>query len=153
MTKTDFLYKIGFITINQLNNLKMKKLSLLLATLLFLALTSFGQTQGEMNSTASISYANADKELNLVYQSILKEYSKDTVFIKNLKIAQNIWIKSRDADLNAIFTPDGWYGSMEPLCKSVILERLTKDRIAFLKTWTEGIDHRDGCKGTRKVKQ
>jgi len=90
----------------------MKKLPLLLATFLFLTITSFGQTQGEMNSTASISYANADKELNLVYQTILKEYSKDSVFIKNLKIAQNIWIKSRDADLNAVFTPDGWYGSM-----------------------------------------
>jgi uncharacterized protein YecT (DUF1311 family) len=131
----------------------MEKLSIFLSALLLLSITSFAQTQGEMNSSAAIKYANADKELNLVYQSILKEYSKDTVFIKNLKVAQNIWIKSRDADLNAIFTPNGWYGSIEPLCRSGILEKLTKDRIAFLKTWTEGIDHQDGCKGTRKTKR
>ena len=131
----------------------MKKISFFLIALLFLAISSFAQTQGEMNSTASISYAKADKKLNLVYQSILKEYSRDTVFIKNLKIAQNIWIKSREADLNAIFTANGWYGSIEPLCRFGILESITKDRITFLKTWTEGIDHQDGCKGTRKTKR
>jgi uncharacterized protein YecT (DUF1311 family) len=131
----------------------MKKQFLLTSFLIFLTITSFAQTQGEMNSTASKSYASADKELNLVYQSILKEYSKDTVFIKNLKIAQNLWIKSRDADLDAIFTPGGWYGSMEPLCRYGILEKITKDRTTFLKTWAEGMDHQEGCKGTRKTKQ
>ena len=130
----------------------MKKLSLFLTTLFFLGINALSQTQGEMNSNASISYANADKELNLVYQSILKDYSKDTVFIKNIRIAQNLWIKSRDADLNAIFTPNGWYGSIESLCIYTILENLTKTRIAFLKTWTEGMDHQEGCKGTRKTK-
>lgn len=130
----------------------MKKI-LLLSILIFSTIASFSQTQGEMNSTASESYANADKELNLVYQSILKEYRNDTVFIKNLKIAQNLWIKSRDADLDAIFTPRGWYGSMESLCAYGILEKLTIDRTLFLKTWTEGIDQSEGCKGTRKTKQ
>jgi len=129
----------------------MKKI-IISAILILLTMTSFSQTQGEMNSTASMSYASTDKELNLVYQNILKEYSKDTVFIKNLKIAQNLWIKTRDADLDAIFTPGGWYGSMEPLCRYGILEKLTKDRTSFLKTWTEGIDKQEGCKGTRKRK-
>jgi uncharacterized protein YecT (DUF1311 family) len=131
----------------------MKRLFLLSAILIFMTVSSFAQTQGEMNSTASKSYDKADMELNLVYQSILKEYSKDTVFIRNIKIAQNLWIKLRDADINAIFLPGGWYGSIEPLCRYNILEKMTKDRTSFLKTWTEGIDHQDGCKGTRKTKQ
>lgn len=129
----------------------MEKQFFLTTIFIFLAVASFAQTQGKMNSTASISYAKADKELNLVYQSILKEYAKDTLFIKNIKIAQNRWIKLRDADLDAIYTPGGWYGSIEPLCKYGILERMTKDRTTFLKTWTEGMDHQEGCKGTRKT--
>jgi len=130
----------------------MKKIILSVILILF-TMTSFSQTQGEMNSTASKSYASADKELNLVYQNILKEYSKDTVFIKNLKIAQNLWIKSRDADISAIFLPDGLYGSIEPLCRYGILETMTKDRIKFLKTWSDGLPEGDGCSGTRKIKQ
>jgi uncharacterized protein YecT (DUF1311 family) len=131
----------------------MKKQFFLTTIFIFLTVSSFTQTQGEMNSTASKSYTSADKELNLVYQSILKDYNKDTLFIKNLKIAQNQWIKLRDADINAIFLPNGWYGSIEPLCRYGILETMTKDRIKFLKTWSEGINEGDGCSGTRKIKQ
>jgi uncharacterized protein YecT (DUF1311 family) len=131
----------------------MKKLFILLIIILSFTTTSFSQTQGEMNYTAGASFTAADKELNSVYQSILKEYSKDTLFIKNLTTAQNLWIKLRDADLNAIYIPGKWYGSIAPMCRYGILEGFTKDRILFLKTWSEGMDHQDGCRGTRKIKQ
>jgi hypothetical protein len=49
----------------------------------------FGQSQGEMNEDAAKNYQKADKELNDVYQKILKEYKKDTAFIKNLKNPEN----------------------------------------------------------------
>ena len=41
----------------------------------------FAQTQGEMNVQASNSYTKVDKELGVVYQQILKKYSKNTKFI------------------------------------------------------------------------
>jgi uncharacterized protein YecT (DUF1311 family) len=41
-----------------------------------------------MNEDAAKNYQKADKELNDVYQKILKEYKKDTAFIKNLKNAR-----------------------------------------------------------------
>jgi uncharacterized protein YecT (DUF1311 family) len=130
----------------------MNKLIFFSTILLSLNITSFAQTQAEMNSTAGKSYAAADKELNLIYQSILKEYSHDTIFIKNLKTAQSLWIKLRDADLNVIYVPDRGYGSIQSMCRSGILEKFTKDRILFLKTWAEGIEEGDACLGTRKIK-
>jgi uncharacterized protein YecT (DUF1311 family) len=42
-----------------------------------------------MNEDAAKNYQKADKELNDVYQKILKEYKKDTAFIKNLKNPEN----------------------------------------------------------------
>ena len=60
----------------------MKRLIYLSIFLSRLTVLSFSQTQGEMNYTAGAAYTAADKELNSVYQSILKEYGKDTLFIK-----------------------------------------------------------------------
>lgn len=53
---------------------------------------TFGQTQLEMNQEEQSKYLKADKELNLVYNKVLKEYKSDTAFIKNFKNAQRIWI-------------------------------------------------------------
>ena len=82
----------------------MKKL---LHLILFLCLSNslFGQSQTEMNQAACDSVNKADKELNQVFQKILKDYKEDTAFIKNIKAAQLQWIKLRDADLKAIYTP------------------------------------------------
>ena len=62
-----------------------------------------GQTQLEMNQEAAKNFKEADKELNSVYNQILKEYQADTKFITNLKVAQRAWIKFRDAEMNAVF--------------------------------------------------
>jgi uncharacterized protein YecT (DUF1311 family) len=105
-----------------------------------------------MNKSACDLFISADSVLNDTYNKILMEYKEDTAFINNLKTAQNIWIKLRKADLNAIFTLDGFWGSVEPMCACGIDEEFTKDRIKFLKTWVDGIDHQDACKGTRKEK-
>src|ERR1700752_4324591 len=87
----------------------------------------FSQTQTEMNETAYKNYEAVDKELNVTYQKILKEYKTDTAFIRNLKIAQKIWIQFRDAEVKAMY-PDrepGYYGSIQPLCKYGYLENFT----------------------------
>src|SRR6187397_1373000 len=81
----------------------------------------FGQTQLEMNQKANKDFQKADKELNSVYQNILKEYKSDTAFIKNLKITQKIWIQFRDAEMKTKYPDrkDGYYGSVQPMCWSM----------------------------------
>lgn len=61
--------------------------------LLTISLSGFSQNQSEMNITAYESLQKVDDELNKVYQDILKEYKHDTLFIKNLRTAQKLWIQ------------------------------------------------------------
>jgi uncharacterized protein YecT (DUF1311 family) len=116
--------------------------------------TGFAQTQLEMNKEENDSYKKADKELNEVYQKILSEYKSDTIFVKNLKVSQRIWVTFRDAELKMKY-PDrepGYYGSVHPMCISVYLEYLTRERIKTLKVWLEGIEEGDACIGSIKIK-
>jgi len=120
---------------------------ILLFLLFIISFTCFSQTQSEMNFNANESYEKADKELNSVYQQILTKSKSDTAFIKNLKVSQRIWIKFRDAELKIRF-PDRepeYYGSMYPMCVSMYLEKLTKERIATLKEFLDGSIGSDGC--------
>ena len=124
--------------------------------LLFLFLSTnfcFAQTQLEMNDQARENYQKIDTELNSVYTKILKEYKSDTTFIKNLKIAQNIWLKFRDAEMKMKY-PDrepGYYGSIQPVCWYNYLEKLTKNRTEELKIWLTGIKEGDSCSGSVKM--
>ena len=124
--------------------------------LLFLFLSTnfcFAQTQLEMNDQARENYQKIDTELNSVYTKILKEYKSDTTFIKNLKIAQNIWLKFRDAEMKMKY-PDrepGYYGSIQPVCWYNYLEKLTKKRTEELKIWLTGIKEGDSCSGSVKM--
>lgn len=128
----------------------------------FLILTSFflisnlssAQTQLEMNATANTDYKKADKELNSTYKKILKEYSTDLVFIKNLKITQNIWIKFRDAEMNMKYPQKapGYYGSVFPTCWNMYMTELTQKRTKELKIWLTGIPEGDACSGSVKRK-
>jgi uncharacterized protein YecT (DUF1311 family) len=110
----------------------------------------FGQSQGEMSQDAAKKYQKADKELNTAYQKILKMYSNDTAFIRNLKNAQRIWVQFRDAEMKAIY-PDrepGYYGSVQPMCWYSEITRLTNDRIKKLKVWIDGTMEGDVCSGS-----
>jgi len=107
-----------------------------------------------MNQDASKQYQKADKELNATYQQILKDYSKDPVFIANFKKAQKLWIQFRDAEMKAKY-PDraaGYYGSVQPMCWSIYLTELTIERTNKLKVWTTGIEEGDVCAGSVKTK-
>jgi uncharacterized protein YecT (DUF1311 family) len=128
----------------------------LILIFLFTCNLSFGQTQLEMNQEADKNYKKADKELNIVYNQILKEYKNDTKFILKLKAAQNAWIKFRDAEMNALFPEENkhfQYGSVFPMCWSMTLTELTKERTKKLKVWVSGIEEGDVCSGSIKIKQ
>jgi len=111
-------------------------------------------TQYEMNTCAALAYEEADTRLNEVYKGILKSYKSDTAFIRDLKIAEELWIKLRDAELKMKFPdrPVGWYGSVQPMCETMYLTDLTKERIKFLQEWLDGIEEGDACRGSVKMK-
>ncbi len=120
-----------------------------------ICLIGFAQTQGDLSEKAGESLKKSDKELNDIYKTILSDYKSDTVFIKNLKASQRIWIMFRDAELKVKYpeTEPGYYGSVFPMCVSTYLEKLTKVRIETLKKWTIGIEEGDVCIGSVKMKE
>jgi uncharacterized protein YecT (DUF1311 family) len=121
----------------------------------FLCSWSYFQTQLDLNREGGESFQKADKELNEVYAKILSEYKSDTTFIKNLKSSQRIWITFRDAELKVKF-PDPnprTYGSVYPMCASMYLAQLTRERIATLQQWIDGIEEGDVCAGSVKMKK
>jgi len=113
------------------------------------------QTQGEMNDEAYKSYIRSDKKLNSVHMKILSQYSSDTIFIKNLKISQRLWVKFRDAEIKMKYPEEeeGNYGTSYPMCYYTYLEQLTNDRIKTLKEWIDGIKEGDVCRGTVQIKE
>jgi uncharacterized protein YecT (DUF1311 family) len=105
-----------------------------------------------MNMEAFNNYKKSDKELNSVYQKILKEYASDTLFIKNFKKAQRIWIQYRDAEMEAKYPHPDEYGSVFPMCYSIVLKNLTEERTKKIKIWLIGIEEGDVCTGSVKIK-
>jgi uncharacterized protein YecT (DUF1311 family) len=113
----------------------------------------FAQTQSDLNKQANQGFLKADKELNEVYNNILKEYKNDTVFIKSLKKSQKIWIQLRDAEMETKFPKreTGSYGSVLPMCWSIYKEGLTIERITILKGWLIGTEEGNVCAGSVKI--
>ena len=115
-------------------------------------LTCFSQTQTEMNKDAYAEFNKADKKLNEVYQKILTEYKSDSTFVKNLKRAQRIWIKFRDAELEMKYPnyKELHYGSSHPMCSAIYLKEITEERTKKLNIWLTGIEEGDICAGSVK---
>ena len=126
-------------------------LASVIMTMLFIA-PSFAQSQTAMNIKAYSDFKKADAELNVVYQKILKSYSMESTFIKKFRNAQRLWIQLRDAELAAKYPNSGTYGSVAPMCESIYLETLTKDRIKFLNIWVTGIEEGEVCLGSVRMK-
>ena len=130
----------------------MKRL-FIISGLTFLSISVIAQTQTEMNEQAHKDFLKTEKELNSTYNKILKQYKSDTAFIKNFKKAQQIWLKLRDAEMEAKF-PDRDkrnYGSIFPMCWSSYLAELTQERIKKLEEWLTGTEE-GGCAGSVKIK-
>ena len=124
--------------------------------ILAITLTSFSQTQLEMNQKISEGYLKADKELNSVYKQILTDYQGDSVFLEKLKASQRLWIKFRDAELEMKFPEPAKrlnYGSMYPMCESGYLKQLTKERTKKLKEWLQPLTEGEGCVGSIKYRE
>lgn len=115
---------------------------------------SFSQTQLEMNKAEHKNFLKADKELNQVYQSILNEYKSDSIFIKNLKAAQRLWVQYRDAEMEMMYPNrgPGYYGSIHPMCWAIYKTEITTERTKKLRMWLTGQEEGDSCSPSIKVK-
>ncbi len=108
----------------------MIKTSIFFLVFLFLHISSFSQTQAEMNLEAHENYKKADAELNKVYKELMKLLDKNDVEL--LKKAQNNWIRYRDSHCTFESQPyEG--GSIQSLIQNACLEAVTKTRIDELK--------------------
>ena len=131
----------------------MKTILLLLGGCL-LSVSSFGQSQGQLNQQADAAYRKADLELNRTYQQILREYRTQTVFLQSLKAAQQRWLQFRDAEMKARYPAANAqleYGSFFPVCYANGLEELTKARTKQLRRWLTGLPEGEMCNGSVKV--
>ena len=122
----------------------------LLLFFLFCSLNSYGQTQLQLNERAKKNYVRAETELEKVYQQVIYAYRKDKLFIQRLKIAQNQWVKFRDAEMNMKFPPylDNTYGTNFDYCWYNYKRKLTQTRTATLRQWLIPTSNPDGCSGS-----
>jgi len=129
----------------------MKKIYLILILILSTNICK-SQTQVELNFKWCDIYNEVDKELNLIYQNIIKIYSKDTLLINNLRKTQNNWIKLKNSDEELYMPKNEHWGSASSMCRCQFLAELTQKRIEFLKMWEIG--HEEGwmCGGTMRLK-
>ena len=127
---------------------------IVLQIVLFCALLSTSlraQTQTALNQNATANATKADQKLNAIYTRILTEYKSDTLFTQSLKASQRIWIKFRDAELKMMYPYTEELGSMQRMCVSDYLEKLTNERIKTLQQWITGTQEGDVCSGSLKT--
>ncbi|MFZ1676950.1 MAG: lysozyme inhibitor LprI family protein [Saprospiraceae bacterium] len=127
--------------------------SILISIFLIMSCTLFAQTQADMNDDAARGFKTADSTLNVLYKKIQKAYADDSLFLKNLKIAQRIWITFRDAELQLKYPASAGYGSIQRMCYTLYQTDLTNERIRTLQIWLDGIEEGDACAGSMKMKE
>lgn len=94
------------------------------------------QTQSEMNACAGLSYQQADKRLNQVYQQLVPKLP--SVRRQKLTSAQQAWIKFRDSNC-AFQRSEVEGGSMAPMIYSSCLAEMTKQRTEQLEAYIRDI--------------
>jgi uncharacterized protein YecT (DUF1311 family) len=111
-------------------------------------------TQAMMNACAAQEYRETDAIRLSTVRQIVKQYKSDTIFVANLWKAEAIWIKWRDAAVDVKFPGEATrhYGSVQPMCHAMYLNEITKQHIAYLKQWLEGIEEGDVCRGSVRMK-
>ena len=114
------------------------------------------QTQAQMNLDACDKYRKADAEMNGAYKQILNSYERDALFIEKLKKAQRAWLLFRDAHLESLYPAQDQlaaYGSVNQMCRCMVLAELTRERTVVLKRWITGVQEGDVCSGSIKIRK
>lgn len=93
-------------------------------------------TQGELNECFAARYAKADDEMSAVYKQLLSKYRAAPEFVARLRVAQRAWLRFRDADISCYYYQKdkiGAYGSVYPMCRSLVLTDMTNERTKKLR--------------------
>jgi len=110
------------------------------------------QSDPEMYARSVAGNKKADKQLNVVYRSLLKRYAGDTNFLNNLKASQRIWIQFRDAEMQLKY-PDQHRSSDIQMCWLFYQTELIEARTKALRIWLDGEEEGDICSGSVPNKQ
>jgi uncharacterized protein YecT (DUF1311 family) len=91
-------------------------------------------TQAEAKENVYMIYKKANKKLNDVYQQVLAKYKSNRLFIKNMRTAERLWIKFRDAEIAVKFSRQDLKNtdSVLSIAKIVYLTHLTEERTKIL---------------------
>lgn len=108
------------------------------------------KTQLDLNVCAGGSLKQADTQLNSVYRAVLAKHRDDAIFLNNLQATQRAWVAWRDAEMKAFYPdrPEGYYGSVFPMCWSGKLAELTRERTKQLQQWLNGVPEGEVCAGS-----
>jgi uncharacterized protein YecT (DUF1311 family) len=94
------------------------------------------RSQNEMNTCEAERYQKADTDLNQAYRELISKHKSEALFLEKLKLAQQSWVKFRDAYVESIYYQKDKlqaYGSVYPTCKAILLTRLTIERTRELR--------------------
>lgn len=105
-----------------------RALTVLLFTFFFTV--TYSQTNAEMLEKSSKRFEKIDKELNVVYQKIMKSTAGTQK--ENIKKAQIAWLKFRDLHCDCE-SKQHEGGTMESLVHTECLAKLTEERVKQLK--------------------
>jgi uncharacterized protein YecT (DUF1311 family) len=123
--------------------------------LLAFAAVARAQSQAEINAQACAGFAAADRELNAVYQAVLRQNAADKRFTAKFRAAQRAWVAFRDAEMAARYPAEDIqreYGTMYNSCYCTEVAALTGQRTEALMRWRDGIAEGDGCSGSYPVR-
>ena len=98
------------------------------------------QAQPELNDCANQEFAAADKEMNDVYGKLVASMKDDPDSLASFKKAQRAWVAFRDAEVAALYPSGPDAGSATPMCDSLEMAHLTRQRTAELKRILKGLD-------------
>jgi uncharacterized protein YecT (DUF1311 family) len=91
------------------------------------------KSQTEMSMCADLQYKKADAELNDAYRDLFAGYKKqDKDLASALTRSQRAWIAHRDADC-ALESMTTQGGSAQPMIINMCLERITLERVKWLR--------------------
>lgn len=117
------------------------KITLLILNLTFSIAISLAQTQEDARAMVQ----KSDKRLNDAYQMLLAAKRTDTVFIKNLRSSQRLWIQFRDAELTLKFPNHPSFEKDDSLPMNLaiymadLMESRTQVLLEWIKTATSGL--------------
>ncbi len=98
------------------------------------------KAQPEMNDCANKEFEAADKEMNEVYAKLVASMKDDPDSLASFKKAQRAWVAFRDAEVAALYPGGPDAGSLTPMCGSLEMAHLTRQRTAELKRILKGLD-------------